>query len=184
MSLEGPYDARAISNLLLDMAGAGGIPVSNLALQKLLYFAHARHLVEVKQPLVTGYFEAWQHGPVPPCSLPSVQGSRRSRYHVPRGPAGPSHRAGNEARSAAERCRLAVNSLGDGFVWPADPGSPRRNLSRQGGTLGLHCEPSENKHGIWPENRRYVISERFKFHKISVGAEPVAGEPVEDTPFT
>jgi hypothetical protein len=28
-----------------------------------------------------------------------------------------------------------------------------------------------------------VILDRFKFHKVSVGAVPVAGEPIEDTPF-
>jgi hypothetical protein len=29
-----------------------------------------------------------------------------------------------------------------------------------------------------------VIIERFKYHKVSVGAAPLAGEPFEDTPFT
>jgi hypothetical protein len=28
-----------------------------------------------------------------------------------------------------------------------------------------------------------VIVERFKFHKVSIGAEPKRGEPREDTPF-
>jgi hypothetical protein len=29
-----------------------------------------------------------------------------------------------------------------------------------------------------------VIRERFKHHKVSVGSQPSAGEPREDTPFT
>src|SRR5579863_1523853 len=68
MPTDGPYDARAICNMMLDVAGAVEITVSNLALQKLLYFAHARHLIETKRPLVSGYFEAWQFGPVHPAA--------------------------------------------------------------------------------------------------------------------
>ncbi|EPZ76727.1 hypothetical protein M798_03280 [Brucella melitensis ADMAS-G1] len=37
----GPYDPRAIANLMLDEADRSGIQVTNLALQKLLYFAHS-----------------------------------------------------------------------------------------------------------------------------------------------
>jgi uncharacterized phage-associated protein len=36
----GPYDPRAVANLMLDEADSSGIKVTNLALQKLLYFAH------------------------------------------------------------------------------------------------------------------------------------------------
>jgi uncharacterized phage-associated protein len=54
------YDPRSICNLILDEAGSAARPITNLALQKLLYFTHALHLVETKSPLVTGFFEAWQ----------------------------------------------------------------------------------------------------------------------------
>lgn len=54
------YDPRAVANLLLDEADQRGTKVTNLALQKLLYFAHGIHLTQTKQPLLTGYFEAWQ----------------------------------------------------------------------------------------------------------------------------
>ena len=60
------YDPRAIANLILDEAQQMGRPVTNLALQKLLYFAHALFLIRRKQQLVSGYFEAWQYGPVHP----------------------------------------------------------------------------------------------------------------------
>src|SRR5260221_12006869 len=58
-------DPRAICNLMLDEA-QGRIPITNLALQKLLYFAHGIYLVKTKYPLVYGYFEAWEYGPVHP----------------------------------------------------------------------------------------------------------------------
>lgn len=62
-----PYDPRSVCNLMLDEAG--DTPVSNLALQKLLYFVHGLHLMETKAPLVSGYFEAWQYGPVHPAAF-------------------------------------------------------------------------------------------------------------------
>ena len=60
------YDPPAIANLILDEGQRKRVTVSNLALQKLLYFAHALFLVQRKRPLVSGYFEAWQNGPVHP----------------------------------------------------------------------------------------------------------------------
>lgn len=60
------HNPRAVANLLLDEADQRGIRVTNLALQKLLYFAHGIHLTQTTQPLLTGYFEAWQYGPVHP----------------------------------------------------------------------------------------------------------------------
>src|SRR5580704_12222160 len=59
-------DPRSIANLMLDEADRSGYRISNLVLQKLLYFAHAIFLVEQKRPLVSGYFEAWEYGPVHP----------------------------------------------------------------------------------------------------------------------
>jgi uncharacterized phage-associated protein len=35
-----------------------------MALLKVLYFAHAWHLVKYRKPLVAQPFEAWKHGPV------------------------------------------------------------------------------------------------------------------------
>ncbi|MFK4532089.1 putative phage-associated protein [Bradyrhizobium ottawaense] len=51
------YDPRCIANLMLDESERIGQPLTNLALQKLLYFAHAIYLIEHRRPLVSGYFE-------------------------------------------------------------------------------------------------------------------------------
>jgi uncharacterized phage-associated protein len=56
-----PIDPRSIANLILAIRTK---PTTNLGLQKLLYFVHGAHLIRTKMPLVSGYFEAWQHGPV------------------------------------------------------------------------------------------------------------------------
>lgn len=57
-------DARAVANLALDVADARGIDVTNMALNKIVYFMHCDYLIEQKEPLVSAKIEAWQHGPV------------------------------------------------------------------------------------------------------------------------
>lgn len=64
----GPYDPRAIANLILDFADSASLPVRHIGLQKLLYFAHATFLIQRGRPLVSGSFEAWQYGPVHPAT--------------------------------------------------------------------------------------------------------------------
>src|SRR5690606_2091874 len=64
---------RAVANLLLDEADRLQIKITNLALQKLLYFAHGIYLIQTKRPLVSGYFEAWQYGPVHPTAYRSFK---------------------------------------------------------------------------------------------------------------
>ena len=60
-------DAKSLANFLLDMAQVLNILVSNMKLQKLVYFCHADFLVQTGRPLITQNFEAWDHGPVIPC---------------------------------------------------------------------------------------------------------------------
>jgi len=59
-------DGRAVANFILDYCEEGGIAVTNLSLQKLMYFCHVWSLVRLKQPLVKQSFEAWEFGPVLP----------------------------------------------------------------------------------------------------------------------
>lgn len=40
------------------------VPLSNIKLQKLLYYTQAWHLAFFKRPIFEGQFEAWIHGPV------------------------------------------------------------------------------------------------------------------------
>lgn len=59
------YDPRAIANTLLDIANEDfEVGFTNLKLQKVLYFAHCKHLIEHSSPLISGHFEAWKYGPV------------------------------------------------------------------------------------------------------------------------
>lgn len=59
-----PHDVRAVANAVLELAEANGRGVTNLALNKIIYFLHAGYLHERGVPLVSAKIEAWDHGPV------------------------------------------------------------------------------------------------------------------------
>lgn len=65
-AMTGGYDGRAIANFVLDFCDTQGRGVTNLALQKLVYFCHVWSLIDLGRPLVRHKFEAWEFGPVLP----------------------------------------------------------------------------------------------------------------------
>lgn len=58
------YDGREVANFVLDCCDKLGRPVSNMALQKLVFFCHVWSLIDLNRPLLRHKFEAWDHGPV------------------------------------------------------------------------------------------------------------------------
>ena len=64
MSNSDGYDARAVANAILDVCDQQSFYLSNMALQKVVYFCHMHSIVERDLPLVKHEFEAWEHGPV------------------------------------------------------------------------------------------------------------------------
>ena len=58
------HDGRKIANLLLSEFDLTHFDVTNLKLNKVLFYVHAFHLVRRGQPLINNHFEAWEHGPV------------------------------------------------------------------------------------------------------------------------
>lgn len=58
------YTAKSIANVFISLGQRDGTPVSNMKLQKLLYFAHALYLSATGRPLIGESPEAWQYGPV------------------------------------------------------------------------------------------------------------------------
>ncbi len=60
------YNLDEVADTLLALARGENIPVSNLKLQKLIFYAQAWSLVFYKTPLFREDFEAWVHGPVVP----------------------------------------------------------------------------------------------------------------------
>jgi Uncharacterized phage-associated protein len=59
-----PVDARDVANYILDVADRNNAPITNLALQKILFFCHAIFLIQCRSPLIHNPIEAWRMGPV------------------------------------------------------------------------------------------------------------------------
>lgn len=57
-------DARIVANAVLTRADERGLTITNLDMQKVVYFLHGHFLRRHGRPLVLGEFEAWQFGPV------------------------------------------------------------------------------------------------------------------------
>ncbi|MGJ4880432.1 Panacea domain-containing protein [Bradyrhizobium sp. SZCCHNS30571] len=72
------HDGRAIANFVLDECEKRGVEVTNLSLQKIVYFCHAWSLIELKAPLIAHRFEAWELGPVLPYLYREFKGNDRS----------------------------------------------------------------------------------------------------------
>jgi uncharacterized phage-associated protein len=58
------YSIRGLANWLLDYADELNLPITNMALNKLLFFAYEEYLVRFGTVLTNAKIEAWEHGPV------------------------------------------------------------------------------------------------------------------------
>lgn len=58
------FDVRVIANRLLDEAKSAGFELTNLHLNKALFFMHVDCLRENGHGLISAKIEAWEHGPV------------------------------------------------------------------------------------------------------------------------
>ncbi|NII28569.1 SocA family protein [Pseudoflavitalea sp. X16] len=55
-----------IADYFIALSNERQSPITNLKLQKLVYYAQAWHMVLVKRDLIAENFQAWVHGPVIP----------------------------------------------------------------------------------------------------------------------
>lgn len=62
------YRAIDVANYIVQMSIQNKKPLSNLKLQKILYYLQARFLVETGEPIFNDNMEKWKYGPV----IPSV----------------------------------------------------------------------------------------------------------------
>lgn len=58
------YDVRSVANLVISTSQEGELPVTNLSLNKIIYFLHGWYLAKYGIPLTEAKIEAWQYGPV------------------------------------------------------------------------------------------------------------------------
>ncbi len=60
------HSARSIANSIFKIAQDSGQQLTNMQLQKLVYFAHGWHLALTGEPLLEDAVKAWNFGPVIP----------------------------------------------------------------------------------------------------------------------
>jgi uncharacterized phage-associated protein len=60
------YSALQIAKWFTAWANSNDADLTNMKLQKLLYYAQGRYLAETEKPLFDDEIEAWSHGPVVP----------------------------------------------------------------------------------------------------------------------
>ncbi|HEY8390464.1 MAG TPA: type II toxin-antitoxin system antitoxin SocA domain-containing protein [Clostridia bacterium] len=60
------YPVFAVANDIIDKAAKEGICMSNLKLQKMLYFLYGHFFVKSDYPLIDEKFQTWPYGPVIP----------------------------------------------------------------------------------------------------------------------
>jgi uncharacterized phage-associated protein len=175
-------DPRSICNLMLDEAERHR-PITNLVLQKLLYFAHGLYLCKTKQPLVSGCFEAWQHGPVNPAAYLAFRAARdrpiafrAMKTDALTGATAPiASPVEYEVRDFIKRTMVTFGHMSAGQLidlshaknapWDQVVTKARTNV-----VFGLRISD-------------ILILESFKHHKVSLGTAPEIGEPSEDSPF-
>lgn len=176
-------DPRAIANYMLDAASSRSIELTNLSLQKLLFFGHAISLVENKKGLVTGYFEAWQFGPVHPTVYQSFKAAGAAPIGFRAQAVNPVTRLARPLASIEDALdrdvcdrvifsfgRLSAGRLVD--ITHAEGGPWHHVVSNatNGANIGLRI----------PDK---VIADRHHRLKVSVTPAPRVGEPNEDSPF-
>jgi uncharacterized phage-associated protein len=176
-------DPRIVANYILDVAATRGIPVSNLALQKLLFFAHAISLVERKQGLVSGYFEAWQYGPVHPTVYQTFKAANSRSIDFRAESFDPVARVKRPLETLAD---VATRDICDRVMIQFGRMSAGRLVDvahAEDGPWHYVVSTAKNGANIGLRIPDHVIAERHGRQKVSVTPVPRVGEPDEDSPF-
>jgi uncharacterized phage-associated protein len=178
------YDARAVANLILDEAQRKSRLISNLSLQKLLYFCHGLYLIRYDRPMVTGYFEAWQHGPVHPTVYESfkIAGNQPINFRAKKLNLVTQQKEVIPLLDDAD-CLQTISQVIDAY----GKLSPSRLVELSHAVNApwyFVVDNSKVRPMLGLRITDNVIRERFKFHKFSVKDQPFSGDRYEeDAPF-
>jgi uncharacterized phage-associated protein len=180
-----PYDPRAVANLLLDLIEEGRRRrATHIDLEKLLYFAHGRFLLATGIPLVSGYFEAWEYGPVHPGVYDAFKSARDKPI---------------DFRAVSTNFVTGEQKV----LEPPDSAIVREHVGiivRDYGqlTTGQLVDLSHATNGPWDQvvqkaTRQVTLGARmsndlikmwFQRHKIAIGSVSRSRSPRKDEPFT
>lgn len=175
-------DPRSVANLVIEEAIRRGTPVTNLSLQKIMYFIHGHFFAKTGRPLVSGHFEAWKYGPVHPLLYDSF------RY------------AGSGALVEGAKKRDLMTGIVTDVERPDDAALSQWIVDTARGYFSLPpgrlIALSHARQSPWDiltrdrdGSRQYglritddLLRERFKYHKIPVHDIRETGGPDEESP--
>ncbi|MCR9124390.1 MAG: DUF4065 domain-containing protein [Phyllobacteriaceae bacterium] len=177
-------DPRGVANAIIDCAQKRGVSCTNLKLQKLLFFAHGRWLMENPEPLCSGTFEAWQHGPVHPVVYRAFQ---------PFGSGTITEKA--QALNPVTRELTEIREPQQVEVWDTITsvvkhmghltGSQLRNLSHaKGSAWSVIVQASHNSANVGLQIPNQLIRDTFGKHVYLLGNEPEEGDLSENAPYS
>lgn len=184
MSQEPPFDARAVANFILELAERDGRAVSNLVLQKLVYFAHGTFLSRTGLPLVSGEFEAWKHGPVHPhiyhafkeYGADAISGRAQTINPVTQERLSVPEIESDAARNVVEDVYRSLRHR--------SPAALRAVSHAKNSPWAVIVERAEKRESVSLRIPNAVIVERFRFHAISIRAGDAMDDvPNENSPF-
>jgi len=178
------FDPRIAANAILTRAAYENLPVTHIALQKLLYFAHGLFLLRHRKPLVSGYFEAWTFGPVHPAVYAAFKASGGDPISFK------AHRKDLRTGELLElpelndpAARRVINQT-LGAYGDLTAGQLVRLSHARDGPWEMVCRMAKSRTTIGLRISNELISEKFQFHKLSTCNLIDVGEPSEDTPLT
>jgi uncharacterized phage-associated protein len=178
-----PIDARIVANEIIEFGLERGYEVTNLSVQKLLYFTHAHFLVRNNSPLVNGVFEAWQFGPVHPTVYSALKkfGAKPIDSLI--------QKVDPVTREKIELPKLVKGQLKNDIL---DIVAPLIKVSAgflvdmshvRGGPWDTIVEQSKNGAVLGLRITDEITKEKFRYQKTTVGIRPRSGDPSEDSPL-
>jgi uncharacterized phage-associated protein len=182
-SQDNAFDPRIVANAIIKQCAFQGTPATHIALQKLLYFAHGLFLVRHREPLVSGFFEAWTYGPVHPAvyaafkdfGAKAITGvARRKDLRT-----GKLHDLPD--LTSQDACRVINKTIA--AYGELSAGQLVRLSHAKGGPWHIVCEKAQKTGALGLRISNDLISERFQYHKLSSCNLNDVGELSEDTPI-
>ena len=176
-----PLDPRSVANAILTIANENSIGVTQLSIQKIVYFMHGKSLIERGEPLVSGSFEAWPYGPVHPLLYETFK-------HYGANPISDHARSKDLMTGTVQtidapkddEIRLLIRESALTYL-RMTPGRliDLSHAPRSPWDAATKCDEGGRKYGVRISNSD--IRNLFKFHKVSIGAIPRVGEPNEES---
>ncbi|MCQ8184581.1 DUF4065 domain-containing protein [Parvularcula sp. BGMRC 0090] len=157
--------------------------ISNLALQKLLYFTHGLFLQRTGEPLVSGYFEAWRYGPVHPGSYAAFKKYGAGIICGRASKINPLTEQETQLPAVRDKNVLAVTGQIIATLGHMTAGQ-LVDLSHVAGSpwaAVVECGEATANFGLRIPNE--LIREKFNQHKMQIGHAPRLSEIADDEPF-